>query len=122
MPYPGTLTRSIASFRGYTLPLNLPFEGNPPFDPSTATLPDLRRRLLSNENVTSAFLVEQSNTKNNTNQIPPTKNNNNKPSQHSFLPFPSKTTTHSINQLLSLAPQRNQPPGASSLHPTASPS
>jgi hypothetical protein len=58
MPSLGSLTRTLAFILGYTLPLNLPSSGTPPFNPSTATLTDLRR-LLKAETVTSAFLVEQ---------------------------------------------------------------
>lgn len=54
----GALTRAIASFLSYRMALDIPSESNIPFDPLTATVADLRR-LLANETVPSAFLMEQ---------------------------------------------------------------
>ena len=59
MEFQGFLTRALAPLLGFSLPLNTPSQSDtPPFDPSTATLESLRR-LLADETVTSAFLVEQ---------------------------------------------------------------
>ena len=54
----GALTRDIASFLSYRMALDIPSDSNIPFDPLTATVADLRR-LLANETVPSALVMEQ---------------------------------------------------------------